>query len=750
MLNKGSLHAAVRVTAVLAGALASAPAATAGPVRSSHSGWLWGSPAPQAQTLSAVEFSGPVGFASGDFGTLIRSGDGGRSWTGVGTGLTESLTHLRMLGPNIVIVGGTCALRRSDDSGATFRRLPWTASDESCSGGIAALDFPSSGVGYLALGNGNVVRSGDAGRTWSRRTAVPDTSVSGVPGIGPTDIDFVTDATGYVTTNAGEAFQTDDGGTTWRTILGLPFTLRSISFPAPAVGYVAGDAPAVFKTTDGGASWAESDLPADIGALSEIRCVTVDICEGVSSFGDRLVRTVDGGGTWDSVSPTTAPLKAVALPDPNQVVAVGQDGATVVSGPGGFTPIGGALPGQFDAISAISSSTAFAFGRGGSLARTTNGGVTWTETDAATSDDVRDISFLTANRGYVLDTSGQLLLTENGGGSYEILDTGTADRPLAVQAVDSKHVLLVGPAGVWRSTDGRTFRANAQTDVRKAPLFDADRVGKTVVAYGPEHIFLSRNGGASFRRISRPDKKTRIDIIDLVGPRSAYLLDARGYLWRTDTTGRHWRELPGLGTEIGYGMSFADSKHGWVAVPEFGAANDGWVMRTADGGRTWEPQLLARSAVTRFGIGAAGKSAGFAVIGSNGVFSTRTSGSAGRPSKLRISSPVKKIPKLKPIKVKTKKGIRLRKPSGFLVRVHGKLSRARGGERVVVSYRENPSADWLFQEVAVASSGSFTVVARVKYGTTFVAQWAGDDRLRGAGSPPLRIPGPPVPKKKSK
>ena len=101
--------------------------------------------------------------------------------------------------------------------------------------------------------------------------------------------------------------------------------------------------------------------------------------------------------------------------------------------------------------------------------------------------------------------------------------------------------------------------------------------------------------------------------------------------------------------------------------------------------------------------------------------------------KLTISSPVKKIPKSK---------------NGVQVRIHGKLSKARGGERVVVSYRENPSANWLFQEVAVASSGSFTVVARVKYGTTFVAQWAGDDRSRGAGSHALRIPGPPVPKKK--
>src|SRR6476661_10146569 len=105
MLRRGLL--AVTASLVLA------PVALAAPVRSSHSGWFWGAPSPQAQNLSAVEFYGSTGYASGDFGTLMKSTDFGRSWVGVSTGLTETLDHMRLLGPNIVIVGGTCALRRS-------------------------------------------------------------------------------------------------------------------------------------------------------------------------------------------------------------------------------------------------------------------------------------------------------------------------------------------------------------------------------------------------------------------------------------------------------------------------------------------------------------------------------------------------------------------------------------------------------------------------------------------------------------
>ena len=37
---------------------------------------------------------------------------------------------------------------------------------------------------------------------------------------------------------------------------------------------------------------------------------------------------------------------------------------------------------------------------------------------------------------------------------------------------------------------------------------------------------------------------------------------------------------------------------------------------------------------------------------------------------------------------------------------------------------------------------SSDIVARVSKAAVFVAQWGGDDRSRGAGSAPLRIPGP--------
>src|SRR3954462_9212345 len=131
-------------TALLAGlAVLLLPAAAhAAPVSVAHAGWTWGSPLPQGDTLSAVDFQGQRGYAVGEFGTMLRTDDGGATWSGVATGLTEDLTDVRMISADSVVIAGGCPVRRSDDGGLTFSRLPWTASDARCTAGVAGVTFP--------------------------------------------------------------------------------------------------------------------------------------------------------------------------------------------------------------------------------------------------------------------------------------------------------------------------------------------------------------------------------------------------------------------------------------------------------------------------------------------------------------------------------------------------------------------------------------------------------------------------------
>src|SRR3954453_18306114 len=100
---------------VAALALIAAAGAQSKDVTVGHSGWNWGNPQPQGNTLRAVEFAGARGFAAGAFGTLLRTDDRGRNWTGVPTGTTAALSVTGMPDENTVIVAWGFTLRRSDD-----------------------------------------------------------------------------------------------------------------------------------------------------------------------------------------------------------------------------------------------------------------------------------------------------------------------------------------------------------------------------------------------------------------------------------------------------------------------------------------------------------------------------------------------------------------------------------------------------------------------------------------------------------
>src|SRR5439155_8482086 len=107
-------------------ALAVLATASAG-VNTPQSGWYSGNPLLGPNSLRDIACAGSTCYASGDFGTLLKSGDGGSSWKGIVTGLTLDLRRVGLAGgaPDRVVVGTDCALRRSDDGGDNFVRLPF-------------------------------------------------------------------------------------------------------------------------------------------------------------------------------------------------------------------------------------------------------------------------------------------------------------------------------------------------------------------------------------------------------------------------------------------------------------------------------------------------------------------------------------------------------------------------------------------------------------------------------------------------
>ena len=716
----------VVVVAVL-GLVLGLPGTSAAGVAEGHSGWYWGNPLPQGRSLNDLAFStGGRGYAVGDFGAILRTDDGGSTWSGVSTGLTVDLRQVRTITPDSFVVAGGCALRRSDDGGQSFQRLPWTASDLRCTSGIGAVFFPSSAVGYLMLDNGNVLRTTDGGATWARRTAVPNTRVVNPSSDArPSDLFFLDENTGFAAIGAGIIYRTTDGGSTWSPVTNPPNDVRGLWFANANDGYAVGDGAQVIKTSDGGQSWSGRDASVTDDDLLRIRCADASTCVITTRRGNELLRTTNGGDNFTSVSPANQRLFAAAFASPSRVTAVGNVGTTVVSDNAAltFSRVGDELGGAFTSLRAASPSIAYAFGRAGSLARTTDGGQTWTEMDAATSDDLIDVSFPSTTTGFALDSVGQLLRTRNSGQSYEILNTGATEAPDAVLALDESRVVLAGPVGLRRSTNGgNSFFNVTSRGTTRAGFGDIGRVGRFLFAWGSNAIAVSSNGGVGWRRVRRPiTRNDDVEKVDFVSPNSGFALYTSGRLFATRNQGRTWTEIASTGTEGGYDMDFSDVAHGYLAVEEFGDDASGYVLQTDDGGATWEPQLVDDEAVRVRGLATESSDTGFTLTEGNHLFGTTSAGSNGAASQLTL----------------TTRTPRLRRPG--TVRIDGRLSPAEGGEPVVVSLRSRRDEGWIFVTVTAATNGTFTVFAPVEATSRVVAQWAGDDDRRGDGSPVLRI-----------
>ena len=95
----------LRLSAALACAaalLAAVPALAPASVQVGSSGWQWGNPLPQGNTLRSISFAGANGYAAGDFGTLLRTTDGGTTWSGLLSGTFTNLTEVQAIDADAV------------------------------------------------------------------------------------------------------------------------------------------------------------------------------------------------------------------------------------------------------------------------------------------------------------------------------------------------------------------------------------------------------------------------------------------------------------------------------------------------------------------------------------------------------------------------------------------------------------------------------------------------------------------------
>lgn len=269
------------------------------------------------------------GWASGRWGTILHTIDGGKTWKRQISGTDYTITSIFFVdGKRGWAVGDRGTILHTDDGGAN-----WKKQQSPVSVFLMGVYFVNAQNGWAVGERTNILHTADGGKTWRVQFQGEDYILK--------SISFCDDRTGWAVGEYGLIYHTVDGGTAWvKQAGGLSFSedtgdlvagniLFNVIAVNPQTAWAVGIDGYVTKTTDGGASWQrlEKGIPKvhlfGIARSSGGNVIVV----GGDAF---LLTSRDGGNTFEAAKTrppvTYGYIYGIAPVGKTGFVAVGKGG----------------------------------------------------------------------------------------------------------------------------------------------------------------------------------------------------------------------------------------------------------------------------------------------------------------------------------------------------------------------------------------------------------------------------------------
>jgi photosystem II stability/assembly factor-like uncharacterized protein len=240
--------------------------------------------------LLSVNFANNTeGWASGRWGSIWHTSDGGKTW-------------------------------EQQESNTRFT--------------LADIYFVDPNNGWAVGNQGTIVHTSDGGKTWEKQNSPVSFYHMGVF--------FVTPEKGWIASEETHILYTEDGGKTWTVqFKDVEFRLKSISFSDEQHGWAVGEYGYTYYTADGGKTWEHQggflefdDYTGDVkGGTFLFDVIAIDPLNAWAVGIDGLVtRTSDGGKTWQEMK-TGAPNTQIFFIDfdRNSTLVIGGKGFVMIS-----------------------------------------------------------------------------------------------------------------------------------------------------------------------------------------------------------------------------------------------------------------------------------------------------------------------------------------------------------------------------------------------------------------------------------
>jgi photosystem II stability/assembly factor-like uncharacterized protein len=402
-------------------------------------------------------------------------------------------------------------------------------------------------------------------------------------------VSFLDDTTA-VAVSSTQLFKTVNAGRDWEEIpAGAGLTsMRRIAYATPELGVIAADnPPRILSTSDGGSSWTEVEQldhdARDVGFFgTDLGLLMTHTREFYASG--------DAGKSWSLLSPGdgSREFRAAEFVDGSSYLAVGQNGVIERTDDRGRTwnELSTGHRKHFIDIAFPSSRSGVALAAESDdprLFRSTDGGVTWTET-AAPIDTPRKLVFFNSSLGAMLNLDGTVVKTTDGGASWRSTGAGPTNQGFVGLAFFNADTWVICGEGatVLRTTNGGDTWIIEAFDSNGPDFYDVAVFPgmQTAVAVGFDGGARSEDNGDTWIDLGG---EAPGDVRAVTCPASDVAVAVGRAIHRSADRGKTWEVVFQPRDEVLIrAVSFRDEFHG-LAVGE-----DGVVFETLDGGLTWE------------------------------------------------------------------------------------------------------------------------------------------------------------------
>jgi photosystem II stability/assembly factor-like uncharacterized protein len=533
-------------------------------------GWQWQNPLPHGMAIhDVVMFDEDYALAACENGYMMRSGDGGRTWS------IKKITG----------------------------------------GSIMDLSSPNDSEVWAISENGEILHSADKGATWTKQHIPPINNSSYA------SIHMYDEMRGMAISPRSDVFRTSNGGINWELIqdpyLGSDYG-QWVTAQTDSKWYILGvtSEPRLYVSTDFGDSWT---VDREYNTKGLNRLVFIDSDNIFQCRNGELLRSADGGVHWNEMDIygfgfVTAVIAGEQYGDNLYCLS---DGSVIInaSKDNGATWNVSLLENAFEyaspnAMSFANVNVGLVVGNGGRILRTDDGGQSWNIVHGiGFIGHVIDVAFTDPDHGIALTSSTTAMLTSNGGQRW-IETTPFADYNLqkismysqssgfAYGAGDDDKYYIFHTSDIGKTWEQRGFISDGPTPERYIvpQAIQSDSESRVWVGFSYGNLYRSTDGGVSFDSLHlsaslRNQYYTSLGIFSF--PDDKIILASSNGISQSDDGGDNWTFKSLQGSVWISDVIFTDPMHGFAITSRNFSA-------TTNGGTTWESGIESNHDLIHF------------------------------------------------------------------------------------------------------------------------------------------------------